>query len=220
MNRRDFSAQLLGTAAVSMTLAPILSFAPTAHAQAGAPVEGRHFTLVEPPVPPIVPNKIEVLEFFSYGCPHCSAFEPTIEAWAKKIPADVAFHRVPVPFLANAENFMRTYYALETMGQVNALQRKVFAAVHVDRERLDKPSDIVALVNKNGVDGAKFLDVFNSFSVASSVTRAKKLAAAYKLEGVPAITVQGRYATSPSQAGGQEQALAVADFLIQRARKG
>ena len=217
MNRRDFSAQLLGTAAATVILGP-LAFA--VHAQAGAPVEGTQFTRVEPPVPIIVPNKIEVLEFFSYGCPHCSSFEPSVEAWVKKLPADVAFHRVPVPFLANAENLMRTYYSLETMGQVNAMQRKVFAAIHVDRERLDKPSDIVALVNKNGVDGAKFLDVFNSFSVATSVTRAKKLSAAYKLEGVPALTVQGRYATSPSQAGGPEQALAVADFLIQRARKG
>lgn len=216
MNRRDFSAQLLGTAAASMALG---SFAPAALAQAGAPVEGTHFIRVEPAVPSTVPNKIEVLEFFSYGCPHCSAFEPSIEGWAKRLPADVAFQRVPVPFLANAENFMRTYYALETMGQVNALQRKVFAAIHVERQRLDKPADIVALVNANGVDGAKFLDVFNSFSVASSVTRAKKLAATYKLESVPAIAVQGRYLTSPAQAGGPEQALALTDILIQRVRK-
>ena len=216
MNRRDFSAQLLGTAAALIALG---SFATAAHAQAGAPVEGTHFTRVEPPVPQAAPTKIEVLEFFSYGCTHCSAFEPAIEAWARKVPADVAFQRVPVPFLANAENFMRTYYALETMGQVSALQRKVFAAIHVERQRLDKPADIVALVNANGVDGAKFLDVFNSFSVASSVTRAKKLAATYKLESVPALAVQGRYMTSPAQAGGTDQALAVVDYLIQRARK-
>jgi protein dithiol oxidoreductase (disulfide-forming) len=160
-----------------------------------------------------------VLEFFSYACPHCSAFEPTVEAWAAKLPADVAFYRVPVNFLVNAENFMRTYYALETMGQVAAMQRKVFVAVHVDRQHLDKPADIAALMGKNGIDSAKFLDVFNSFSVATSVARAKKLVAAYKLDGVPSLAVQGRFVTSPGQAGGSTQAFGVVDYLVQRARK-
>ena len=216
MNRRDFSTGLIGAGfgAVALSLARL------AGAQGAAPTEGTHFTRVEPPVAPIVPGKIEVLEFFSYACPHCNAFEPSIGAWSKKLPADVAFHRVPAPFMMNAENFMRIYYALETMGQVDAMQRKVFAAVHVERKYLDKPADIAALMAANGLDGTKFMDVFNSFSVASSVTRAKKLAAAYKLDGVPTVTVQGRYATSPGQAGGADQALAVADFLIQRSRKG
>ena len=216
MNRRDFSAQLavtgLGAAASSLFLA-----AGPASAQ-GAPAEGRQFMKVEPPVPPIVPGKIEVLEFFSYACPHCSAFEPTIEAWAKKLPADVAFHRVPVPFLMNAENLMRTYYTLETMGLVATMQRKVFTAIHVENNRLEKPADIAALMTKNGVDGAKFTSVFGSFSVASSVARAKKLMASYKLESVPTVVVNGRWITSPAQAGGSEQVLAVTDYLLQRSR--
>ena len=220
MNRRDFSAGLVGTSfgavATVLIAGPI---AGTASAQAAHPIEGTQFARVEPPVPPVASGKIEVIEFFSDACPHCNAFEPTIEAWAKKLPADVAFRRVPVPFLMNFENFMRTYYALETLGQVGAMQRKVFTAVHVERASLAKPADIAALMAKNGLDGAKFLDVFNSFSVASSVTRAKKLVAAYKLDGVPAVAVQGRYVTSPGQAGGQEQALAVVDHLVQRARK-
>ena len=215
MNRRDFSTRLVGTgfgaAATSLLMTPAM-------AQSGAPVEGKQFSKIEPPVPTIVPGKIEVIEFFSYACPHCNSFEPAVAAWSKKLPADVAFHRVPVAFLMNFENLMRTYYALETMGQVDALQRKVFAAIHVDRNFLEKPADIAALMEKNGVDAAKFMSVFNSFSVASSVTRAKKLMAAYKLDGVPTITVQGRYATSPGQAGGFEQATAVVDYLVQRAR--
>jgi protein dithiol oxidoreductase (disulfide-forming) len=218
VNRREFSAGLIGTG-LSAAAVSALSVSGTAAAQGAAPVEGTQYARVEPPVPPIVPGKIEVLEFFSYACTHCNAFEPSLEAWSSKLPADVAFHRVPAAFLANAEIFMRTYYALETMGQVSAMQRKVFAAVHVERQRLDKPADVAALVTKNGGDGTKFLDVFNSFSVATSVTRAKKLLAAYKLDGVPTVTVQGRYTTSPGQAGGHEQALAVVDFLIQRARK-
>ena len=221
MNRRDFSAGLVGTSfgavATVLIAGPI---AGTASAQAAHPIEGTQFARVEPPVPPLASGKIEVIEFFSYACPHCNAFEPTIEAWAKKLPADVAFRRVPVPFLMNFENFMRTYYALETLGQVGAMQRKVFTAVHVERASLAKPADIAALMAKNGLDGAKFLDVFNSFSVANSVSKAKKLSAAYRIDSVPALAVQGRYITSPSQAGGSEGALAVADYLVQRARKG
>ena len=202
----------LGAAASSLFVA-----AGPAAAQ-GGPVEGKQFTKVDPPVPVIVPGKIEVIEFFSYACPHCNVFEPTVEAWAKKLAADVAFHRVPVPFLMNFENLMRTYYALETMGQVGLMQRKVFTAIHVDHNYLEKPADIVALMVKNGIDAAKFTSVFNSFSVASSVTRAKKLFAAYKIDGVPTVTVQGRFATSPGLAGGLEQTMDVVDYLIQRSR--
>ncbi|MEP7298726.1 MAG: thiol:disulfide interchange protein DsbA/DsbL [Burkholderiales bacterium] len=208
MNRRDFSAALLVTAM------PFAAFAQ------GMPAEGAQFLKVDPPVPPMAPGKIEVLEFFSYACPHCAAFEPAIEAWTKKVPADVVFRRVPAPFLMNAENFMKTYFALETMNQVDAMQRKIFNAVHIDRLHLDKPADIAALVGKSGIDSAKFLDVLNSFSVATSVARAKKLAAAYKLDSVPTMMVNGRYSTSPSQAGGSEQTIAVVDFLVQKSRKG
>ena len=130
----------------------------------------------------------------------------------------MAFHRVPVPFLMNAENLMRTYYALETMGQVDTMNPKVFAAIHVERNYLEKPADIAALMAKNGLDAVKFTSVFNSFSVANSVARSKKLMAAYKIDGVPTVTVQGRWATSPGQAGGLEQALAVTDYLVQRSR--
>ena len=215
MNRRDFSARLAATGfgAVASTLV-----ASPALAQSAAPVEGKQFTKIEPPVPGGAPGKIEVIEFFSYACPHCNAFEPTIAAWSKTLPPDVAFHRVPVPFLMNFENLMRTYFALETMGQVDAMQRKVFTAIHVERNYLEKPADIAALMAKNGVDAAKFSSVFNSFSVASSVTRAKKLTAAYKVDSVPLLAVQGRFATSPSQAGGFEQATAVVDYLVQRSR--
>lgn len=215
MNRRDFSTALLGT---SIGVAG-LSLATAATAQGGEPTEGKQFTRIDPPVPAFAQGKIEVVEYFSYACPHCSAFEPTVEVWAKKLPADVAFYRVPVAFLMNAENFMRTYYALETMGQVGAMQRKVFTAVHVDHLHLEKPADIAALMAKNGIDATKFLDVFNSFSVANSVTRAKKLTASAKLDGVPTVTVQGRFATSPGQAGSAEQAMAVVDYLVQKSRK-
>ncbi|MEO7338740.1 MAG: thiol:disulfide interchange protein DsbA/DsbL [Caldimonas sp.] len=214
MNKREFNAALLaaGLGALSLSAAP-------ARAQSGPPVEGKDFLRLEPAQPPRTPGKIEVLEFFSYACPHCNAFEPTLQAWVKKLPADVTFRRVPVPFLMNADNFQHTYYALETIGVLEAMQPKIFAAVHVDRLRLDKPEDIAALVTKNGGDGAKFLAAFKSFSVSTAATRATALTGAYKIDGVPTLAIQGHYLTSPSQAGNAERALAVADYLIDRARK-
>jgi len=213
MNRRDFSSALLASgASASLLLA-------TGASRAQAPVEGRDYSLIQPPQPPADAAKIEVCEFFTYACPHCSSFEPMIGPWARSLPADVAFRRVPVAFLFNAENFQRTYYTLEAMGLVEQMQAKVFAAVHVERQRLDKPEDIAALVAKNGGDGAKFLATFKSFSVATAVTKAKKLQADYKIESVPALTIHGRYLTSPSQANGGPQSLAVADALIDKVRR-
>lgn len=214
MNRRNFSAALISTGA----LATSLLASPPATAQVA--VEGKDFTRVDPPQPARDPGKVEVLEFFSYACPHCSAFEPSLEGWARQLPADVVLRRVPVSFLMNAENFMRTYYALESTASVDALQMKIFRAIHVDRLRLEKPEDIAEFVGKNGGDATRFMAAFKSFSVATSVTRAKKLMADYRIESVPTIVVSGRFITSPAQAGGGPQALAVADQLIQRARKG
>src|SRR5450432_1188417 len=216
MNRRDFSASFLGT---GLSATALLAW-PTARAQGPEPVEGREFTKVTPLQPPIAPGKIEVLEFFSYACPHCNAFEPTIEAWAKTLPADVALHRVPVPFLMNYDNFQHAYYALETIGAVDAMQMKIFHAIHVYRLRLEKGEDIAAFLGKNGVDATKFLAAFKSFSVATSVSRAKKMVADYKVESVPLLAVAGRYLTSPALANGGPQSLAVVDALVQRTRKG
>ena len=215
MNRRRFSATLLSAAAASALVAGRPAFAQA------TPVEGKDFTRIEPPQPPGVPaGKVEVLEFFSYACPHCSSFEPTIEAWEKQLPAEVALRRVPVAFLMNADNFMRAYYALETTGAVQAMQLKIFRAIHIDRKRLEKGEDIAAFVGANGGDAAKFLAAFKSFSVNTSVARAKKLMTDYKVDSVPMIVVHGRWMTSPSQAGSPERALAVVDQLVQRARSG
>ena len=216
MKRRDFSASLLGSAA---GLAASGWPAP-AHAQ-GGPVEGTHYVRLSQPVPAGPAGKIEVIEFFWYGCPHCNAFEPTLDPWVKQLPADVAFHRVPVAF--SAEPFVahqRIFYALDSLGLVAAMHRKVFYAIHNDRLRLDKPVDISAFMARNGVDAAKFIEAYDSFSVQGKAKQAAQQAAAYKIDGVPAIGIQGRYYTSGSLAGTNEKALAVADFLIQRVRKG
>jgi thiol:disulfide interchange protein DsbA len=214
MNRRQLSTALF-VAGVAGTV----PFAPAA-AQGSGPVEGKDFTKVETPQPTNPPaGKVEVLEFFSYACPHCSAFEPTLEAWEKQAPPETALRRVPVPFLMNADNFMHTYYALETIGAVKDAQLKIFRAIHIERQRLDTGENIAAFLGKNGVDAAKFLAAFKSFSVATSVAKAKKMMADYKIESVPTLVVQGRFVTSPSLAGSSERSLAVVDGLAQRLRK-
>src|SRR6185436_17865441 len=119
------------------------------------------------------------------------------------------------PFTAH----QKIYYALDTMGLIPAMHRKVFYAIHNERQRLDKPAEIAAFMQKNGVDSAKFLETFNSFGVQTKARQAKQLAEAYKIDGVPAIGINGRYFTSVSLAGSPEGALAVSDYLIQKVRK-
>ena len=212
LTRRDFS---LATAAVA------LGAAQSAQAQgaAAAPVEGRDFVRLNEPVAVAGGGKIDVIEFFNYGCPHCYSFEPMLEQWVKKLPPDVAFRRIPAAFNPVFEGYARLYYALEAAGQVDALHKRVFAAIHVQRQRLDKEPEIAAFVTSNGGDGAKVVEALKSFGVATKMRQAKQAFEAYKIDGVPSIGIHGRWFTSGSLANGNERALAVADMLIQRARK-
>ena len=166
------------------------------------------------------PGKIELIEFFWYGCPHCAAFEPMLDAWAKRLPTDVAFQRVPVAFSAEPYTaHQRIFYALDTLGLVGAMHKKVFYAIHQSRLRLDKPADISAFMAGNGIDAAKFMEAYSSFTTQTRLKRANLLAEGYKIDGVPAIGVNGRYYTSGTLAGDHERALEVAEVLMQRMRK-
>jgi thiol:disulfide interchange protein DsbA len=213
MKRREFS--------VSMAAGGLaLLGAGGARAQ-GAPVEGTQYVKLAQPAPVSLPadKKVEVVEFFWYECPHCNAFEPLLEPWAARLPADVAFHRVPVGFTARHQVAQRAFYALEEMGQLDALHRRVFAAIHVQRQRLLSDKAYVDWAASQGVDGEKFAAAMKSFSVATKARRATQLSEAYKIDGVPALGVQGRFYTSGALAGTHERALQVTDYLIQLARK-
>jgi protein dithiol oxidoreductase (disulfide-forming) len=213
MKRRDFSIQLATAAAAGLGLAP------RAFAQ-GGPVEGQQYVRLSTPAPLTLPagKKIEVVEFFWYECPHCNAFDPMLDAWVRKLPDDVYFHRVPVGFTARHVATQKLFFALDDMGKLDSLHRKIFAAIHVQNQRLLTEPEMVAFVSANGVDGAKFSEMYHSFQVATQSTKAKQLTDAYKIDGVPALGIQGRFYTSGSLAGTHERALAVADFLIQRSR--
>ncbi len=212
MKRRHFSA--LAAASLGMGLAR------TASAQ-GAPVAGQDYKKLSNPSPVSPPaGTVDVVEFFSFACPHCNEFEPILEAWLKRKPPGIHFHRAPVPFLQNYVNFQPMYFTLEAMDLVDTLQQKVFDAVHIERQRLDKPEDIAAFMAKNGVDAKRFMSIFNSFGVKAKVQQANQLMEAYGVEGVPTLIVQGRFETSPGTAKSPEKALAVVDYLAAQIRAG
>ncbi len=213
MKRRDFSMQL---AAAGLGLAT----AGTARAQ-GAPEEGRHYVKLQTPAPvSLAPQKkVEVIEFFWYGCPHCFSFEPIVSAWARRQAPDVQFRQLPFGYIGPVEH-QKLFYALEELGQREALQPKIFNAIHVQNQRLNNEADITAFVAANGVDAAKFTEAMKSFAVNTKVSKGKTLSNAYKIDGVPALGIQGRFYTSATLAGSHERALAVTDFLVQRIRQG
>jgi protein dithiol oxidoreductase (disulfide-forming) len=209
MNRREFG--------LNASVLALSGLALPAWAQ-GGPVEGKDYLRVAQPVP-VSGDKIEVVEFFGYWCPHCNAFEPALEAWVKRLPATVNFRRMPVAFNAAQEAAQRLYFGIEALGLVEPLHRKVFAWIHVERKRIDKDADITAFAQAHGTDPAKLLDATKSFSVATKARQSKQLSEGYRIEGVPTLGIHGRFMTSPSIAGTQERALATADVLIAQARK-
>lgn len=201
--RRIFLSAALGAAlTVSMP-----SFAQSA---------GKDYTPISPVQPTEDGAKIEVLEFFSYGCPHCSDFNPILHAWAGKLPADVVIKKVPVTFGRAAwGNVAKLYYTLEITGDLSRLEADVFKAIHQERANLFDEKTLTEWVVKKGVDQKKFTETFSSFGVMSKVKRADQMAQAYKIQGVPALAVEGKYLV-----GGKDfnEALAITDKLIAKAR--
>lgn len=214
MNRREFSA---GTACV--LAAAGLGLPHLAWAQK-KPEDGAEYKTIDKRVPTEAPaGKIEVVEFFWYACPHCNAFEPQLEAWQKNLPADVVLRRVPVAFRDDFVPQQRLFYTLEAMGKLDQLHRKVFQAIHVDKQPTAKEDQILAWAEKNGLDRAKFQETYNSFSVSNKARRASQLQDAFKVEGVPALGIAGRWYTDGTMAGGMAQALRVTEYLVAEARK-
>ena len=220
MKRRDFSLT-----AASLALLPLAGVAGMAGAQTpgGAFKAGTDYQVLGKRVPTDAPaGKVEVVEFFSYNCPHCAAFEPRLESWVKQLPADVVFRRIPVPFVGtDTEPKQRLYYTLEAMGKLDELHLKVFQAIHQQRQPLSGDAGITAWIEKQpGVDAKKFNELFKSFTVVGKAKRAMQLTTDYKVEGVPALGVAGRFYVDGGTAGSLERALQVTDFLIGEARKG
>ena len=217
MQRREFAA--LGTLTA---LAGLPGFS---SAQGTAPVEGQQFKRLNRPLP-TTPGKIEVIEFFWYGCPHCFVFDPAVKQWVGTLPADVSFRRVHIGFGGIHRLHQRLFYALEAMGKESAVHDQVFAAFHVQRLDISDENAVFDLAKRLGLDAAQFKQAWSSFGVQSKCLQATRLSDDFQIDGVPMIGVAGRFTTSPSSAGrrGQSEtqigveALAVTDYLIKLAR--
>jgi thiol:disulfide interchange protein DsbA len=146
-------------------------------------------------------------------------FEPALATWIKKAPKDVAVRRVPVAFRDDFVPQQRLYYALEAMGLVDKLHGRVFTAIHAEKLSLNTAEAIATWVVKQGVDKAKFMEQYNSFAVATKATKGTQLQNAYKVEGVPAIGVAGRFYTDGTFAKSMDRALVIAEFLAAEIRK-
>lgn len=180
-----------------------------------AQTAGSDYTPISPAQPTEDKNKIEVLEFFSYGCPHCFEFYPLLSAWVAKLPSDVVVRKVPVSFNSYFAIVAPLSYALEAMGEATRLDSSVFKAIHVEGNRLADAKSRAEWAQKNGVDPQKLEDAMKSFGVMSKVKRAEQMTTAYRVQGVPALAVEGKYLV-----GGKDfnEALSIADKLIAKAR--
>lgn len=207
MKRRNFSLACSAIAGASLIQNP-------AWAQTKPFEAGTDYLVLETRAPvEAVAGKIEVVEFFWYSCPHCHAFEPGFQAWTQRMSADLVVRRVPVAFRDDFVPQQRLYYALEAMDLVDKLHAKVFAAIHMEKQDLSRPESIADWVAKQGVDKAKFLTHFNSFSVSTKATRGTQLQNTYKVEGVPSLGVAGRFYTDGTLAKNLNRALQVVDSL-------
>ena len=203
-------------ARLALAFAAALALAPIASAQ---PAEGREYVRLKSPVPVETGKKIEVIEFFSYGCPHCADLEPHLQAWLKRLPADVQVRRVPVAFQPSWENLAKVYYTLELMGEDVKLTPDVFAAIHGgNRTNLANDTRFFEWAASKGLDRKKVEDTYKSFGIAGKIGRAKQIAQTYNIQSVPTLIVDGKFLISSSSAGGHDNVPTVVDAAIATAR--
>jgi thiol:disulfide interchange protein DsbA len=186
---------------------------------ADATVEGTDYQLLNPAQPTSNPGKIVVTEFFSYQCPHCFVFYPVVTAWASKLPKDVVFERVPVSLGRAAwQPVSQAFYALQAMDKLDQMDRLIFNAINVQGVKLLDEASITAFVAKQGVNAADFTAAYNSFGVKSSVLRAEQLMKSHRVQGTPALVVDGKYVVMSEGTKNYEDWLVRADKLIAKAR--
>lgn len=206
---RAFSLRILLAVALSLT-------GLTAQAELHP---GKEYELLSSPQVVETGKKIEVLEIFSYVCPHCFDLEADINKWAKQLPKDVEFRRMPGIFRDSWIPFAKAFYTFEAMGMTEKLHGEFFNAIHVQRTRLDDDKAIFDWAEKQGIPRKNFIDTYSSFAVQSKAMRAKQLTRAYGISGVPAVIVDGKYRTSVSNTGSQAALLSALDQLIKQARQ-
>ena len=180
------------------------------------------YTELNPPQPTVADDgkKIEVVEFFWYGCPHCYNIEPMVEQWKKTLPPEAVFRPFPAVFNARWGHDAAIFYTFEALGVLDRMHRPFFDAIHQNGLRSDDPKALAEWVRNHGMDPKKFEDTMKSFSVQAKVRRAAQLTAAYKIDGTPAFAVDGRYTVSAEQGGSREGMLKTVSYLVDKLRKG
>jgi protein dithiol oxidoreductase (disulfide-forming) len=200
----------------------------TAGFAAAPPVKDKEYTLVEPAMPPLDTNtggKVEVIEFFYYGCPHCYNLQPALKAWLKNAPKDIAFTRMPTVFRESWVPLTRTYYALETIGVLEKVHDDVFDTVQKNSVNLGDRKLLLDWAARRGIDARKLAEAYDSFAVQTKTQRSLQMTRAYGITGTPSIVVGGRYVTGPSMTLNGDNSINYQRFgevlngLIEMARK-
>jgi thiol:disulfide interchange protein DsbA len=181
-------------------------------------IEGKDYSRLKIPHAVDSGKKIEVIEFFSYGCPHCNDLEPFLQAWVKTLPPDVQFRRVPVMFQDRWKALAKAYFTLDAMGEDIKLSPELFKAVHVNGLPLYQDKAFFDWAASKGLDRAKVVDTYNSFGIDSKMKRAAVLAQEYNVQAVPTLVVDGKFVTSSDRVGGHAGAPAALDALVAKAR--
>lgn len=180
--------------------------------------EGIDYVTLAAPQPTSDPQKIEVVELFSYACPHCHHFEPMLHEWVAAQPKDVVFVRIPAVFRPSWEPLARAYYTAEMLGVLDKIHLPLFKAIHEQKQNLESEDALAKFFVAQGVDEKQFRDTYKSFGVAAKINRAKQMQQRYGINGVPTLVINGKYRTSANEAGGHDGMLSVAGKLIAQER--
>ena len=181
-------------------------------------VEGKNYARIANPQPVETGKKIEVIEFFSYGCPHCAELEPHLDAWLAKVPPDVAFRRVPVMFQQRWVPLAKIYYTLDALGVESKVSPDVFKAIHGSNVSLWDTPKFYEWAASKGLDRKKVEEVFTSFAIDGKVKRAMQLAQQYNIQAVPTVIIDGKFVTSSDRVGTHAQLPGAIEELVNKAR--
>ncbi|GFR72318.1 thiol:disulfide interchange protein [Elysia marginata] len=182
--------------------------------------EGKHYIRLSQPIPTTDPAKVEVMEAFWYGCPHCYQLEPYIEPWARTLAYDVNFRKVPALFGKEWKVHGQLYYTVQALGlDANKVDAAIFHSIHQENRRLNQPDSMAKFLKLYDVSEEQFTKAYNSFGVRNQLRQADSLIRGAQLTGVPALVVNGKYRISAREAGSAKAMLEVADFLIKKERE-
>jgi len=212
------SLQSLSRRLMPLAAAFLVALSMPLQAQPAGPQEGKDFVRLKNPVPVDTGKKIEVIEFFSYGCPHCGEFEPLLQSWLKTLPPDVQFRRVPVSFQDRWVPLAKEYYTLEALGEDSRLSPEMFIAIHGKNVSMWNEKTFFDWAASKGLDRKKVEEMYNSFSMSGKMNRAMQQAKTFQAQSVPLIVIDGKFVVSTEKVGSHAAMIPVMDALIVKAR--